>query len=332
MIYIITYVNIGIMSEDFLNGLGELALASRLKRLSEKMMVDAKDVYRHFDVKAQPKWFPIFALLNEKKKVSVVQAAKLLRLSQPAISQFCKQLEAKSLVSIVVSNEDSRKKYISLSKKGEVEVEKMRLMWNAVGKAAKQLCEQDDNDFFKSLLTFENALNEHSLLDRIMDNSIVKNNLSILEYTPELAHYFDSINREWIQSMFVVESIDDEVLKDPQRYIIDRGGYIWFIKHETFGIVGTCALLNKGKGYFELTKMGVRTEHHGLKIGETLLQHVLEFCLKSSISNVYLLTSKKCQAAIHLYEKLGFTHSPCIMKKFGASYQRCDVAMKFQKR
>ena len=33
---------------DFLDELGELALASRLKRLSERMMLEASGVYAHF--------------------------------------------------------------------------------------------------------------------------------------------------------------------------------------------------------------------------------------------------------------------------------------------
>ncbi|WP_395342255.1 GNAT family N-acetyltransferase [Ningiella sp. W23] len=158
-----------------------------------------------------------------------------------------------------------------------------------------------------------------------------KNKLTVLNYSSGLSHYFDSINRQWLEEMFVVEPIDDKVLKDPQTYIIEPGGAIWFVKHETLGIVGTCALLNKGDGYFELTKMGVLANCRGLKIGETLLQHVLEFCSKSSLPRVFLLTSTKCKAAIHLYEKLGFTHSAFIMQKFGSSYERCDVAMELSK-
>lgn len=44
---------------------------------------------------------------------------------------------------------------------------------------------------------------------------------------------------------------------------------------------------------------------------------------------LYLLTSKKCAPAIHLYEKLGFQHDAEIMATYGARYERCDVAMRF---
>ena len=43
---------------------------------------------------------------------------------------------------------------------------------------------------------------------------------------------------------------------------------------------------------------------------------------------LYLLTNKRCAAAVHLYEKLGFRHDQDIMGRYGAEYERCDVAMR----
>jgi ribosomal protein S18 acetylase RimI-like enzyme len=45
------------------------------------------------------------------------------------------------------------------------------------------------------------------------------------------------------------------------------------------------------------------------------------------MDTLYLLTNRKCAAAIHLYEKLGFEHSEEIMRRYGQRYERCDVAM-----
>ena len=151
--------------------------------------------------------------------------------------------------------------------------------------------------------------------------------ITLIPYSPELAHHFESINWQWIDEMFELEDIDKQVLRNPQGHIIDKGGKIWFAKHTKLGIVGACALLNKGDGAFELTKMGVLKSARGLKVGELLLQYVIEEAYKLDISSLFLLTNKKCQAAIHLYEKNGFEHSVVIMQKYGALYSRCDVAM-----
>ena len=93
--------------------------------------------------------------------------------------------------------------------------------------------------------------------------------------------------------------------------------------------MGCCALQKTGATSYELTKMGVRPEAQGRKAGEFLLAAVIQRARDLGANPLYLLTSKKCEAAIHLYEKLGFQHDAEIMASYGARYQRCDVAMRF---
>jgi ribosomal protein S18 acetylase RimI-like enzyme len=45
---------------------------------------------------------------------------------------------------------------------------------------------------------------------------------------------------------------------------------------------------------------------------------------------LYLLSNRRCAAAVHLYEKLGFQHDAEIMARYGARYERCDVAMRYR--
>lgn len=162
---------------------------------------------------------------------------------------------------------------------------------------------------------------------------MMNNQLEILAFEEMYAPFFESINTQWINEMFVLEPIDKAVLSQPQKHIIDKGGKVWFARHPELGIVGTCALLNKGNGAYELTKMGVEKSARGLKVGEFLLQEVLNEIKHNranlGIKSLFLLTNKKCEAAIHLYEKNGFVHCANVMEIYGSSYERCDVAMKY---
>ncbi len=153
--------------------------------------------------------------------------------------------------------------------------------------------------------------------------------LEFLTFRPELAKHFESINKQWIDDMFALEPTDRKTLEHPQEHVIDRGGQIWFARHGEKGILGCCAVMPKGEGAFELTKMGVQEESRGLKVGEKLLQHVLAEVEHMPVQRLFLLTSKKCEAAIHLYERNGFEHDQEVMDSYGASYGRCDVAMKY---
>ena len=153
--------------------------------------------------------------------------------------------------------------------------------------------------------------------------------LTIREYDDALARDFHDINAEWIETMFTLEPADREVLDDPRGKIVDPGGDILFVEADGIGVVGTCALRKSGKGAFELTKMGVRDSARGRKAGEFLLRATLARAREIGADPLYLLTSSKCAAAIHLYEKLGFVHDADIMRDYGARYQRCDVAMRY---
>lgn len=152
--------------------------------------------------------------------------------------------------------------------------------------------------------------------------------IEITPYTPELKESFYTINKEWISEMFVMEAIDENILKNPQEKILDDGGHIWFATHPELGVIGTCALRKTGESEYELTKMGVLKKARGLKAGEKLLQFVIQFAKEQNYALTYLLTNANCKAAIHLYEKNGFVHDQEIKKRFGSEYDRCNVAMR----
>ncbi len=151
--------------------------------------------------------------------------------------------------------------------------------------------------------------------------------VEIVDFTDALATEFHDINAAWITAMFTLEPADREVLQNPRARIIDPGGAILFARTAALGVVGTCALQRTGPGAYELTKMGVRETARGLKVGERLLDAVLQRARAMGAEKLYLLTSRRCEAAIHLYEKAGFVHDPEIKATYGARYARCDVAM-----
>lgn len=159
------------------------------------------------------------------------------------------------------------------------------------------------------------------------------NDLTLLRYDDALAGDFARINTEWIEAMYTLEPHDRAVLGNPRAHIIDRGGDILFARAGDLGVVGACALMPSGGGAFELTKMGVLAAARGRKVGEFLLAGVIararEMQAEGTLTGLHLLTNRKSEAAIHLYEKLGFTHSEDIMARYGARYERCNVAMSF---
>jgi GNAT superfamily N-acetyltransferase len=152
----------------------------------------------------------------------------------------------------------------------------------------------------------------------------------IHDFNDDLAPAFRDINAEWINTMYRMEAVDQDVLDHPRERIIHAGGIILFIEIPGKGIVGTGALKKTGDHQYELTKMGVLPSARGLKAGERLLAALIEKALTLGANPLYLLSNTKSEAGVYLYEKLGFAHDPEIMQRFGTGYERCNVAMRYR--
>ena len=146
--------------------------------------------------------------------------------------------------------------------------------------------------------------------------------LSILDYQPVHQPAFRALNHEWISHYFTLEPIDNEMLDDPQGYILNPGGHIFMASYDG-DLVGTCALIKEHGGVYELAKMAVSPRAQGLGIGWALGMAVLDKARELGASRVELLSNSRLTPALKLYEKLGFRHVPVPP----TLYQRTDVKM-----
>jgi len=321
------------MPRDVLAEMGHLALGSRLKRLAERMQADATRVFAEHGIPIQGAHFPLLAALTTYGPLSVSEAVEAVGISQPAVTRIHNALGKLGLTATDTVEGDSRQKRIRLTPEGEALVGTLKKdLWPHVRRAAQLLCEGPDSDVLGQIAHIESGLQERSLYDRIRDEEARASGLPALrlvEYDDSLAAEFDAITREWVEDMFTLEAKDIEIIENPREMIIDRGGVILFVEATGLGIIGTCALMPVDGQAFELTKMGVRASARGLKAGDFLLNRVIDRARQMPIDSLFLLTNRKCAAAIHLYEKAGFIHDAEIMDRYGKRYARCDVAMSF---
>ena len=149
-------------------------------------------------------------------------------------------------------------------------------------------------------------------------------NIEIIPFNIKFSKVFYTLNIEWLKTSFVVEPYDEEVLSNPDQYIINKGGYIFFATLNT-NIVGTYALMPLPKqNAFELTKMAVSPEYRGYKIGQQLLEHCIHFSKTEQFNRLLLYSSRKLENAIYLYRKFGFVE---IEVEDHCPYARCDIKM-----
>lgn len=148
--------------------------------------------------------------------------------------------------------------------------------------------------------------------------------IQIVNYKPEFASYFRSINEAWISAYFKMEEADFKALDNPQTYILDQGGCIIFALDNSTP-VGTCALIKMDDPDFdyELAKMGVVPAHHGKGIGKQIGEAIIEKAKAIGARNLYLESNRILTPAINLYKKLGFVE----IKGKQSPYERSDIQM-----
>src|ERR1700722_4125966 len=120
---------------------------------------------------------------------------------------------------------------------------------------------------------------------------------------------FRTLNEEWITRYFTLETMDRETLGDPENMILRKGGHI-FIVYLGQQAVGCVALIPAGDGVYELSKMAVSPELHGLGIGRRLLEYAVTQAKQLGASSLFLASNAKLKNAVHLYESIGFRHVP----------------------
>ena len=314
---------------DALRGFGYLSFGSRLKQLSDYMMKETQLVYNHYNLDFDPYLFPVFKIIANKKGITNTELVELLNFTQPAITQSINKLIKKELVILTDHATDKRKKIIHLSKIGMDLQTKLQPVWNAIEKTIIELNEHTSKSFIDHINHFEDLFNKEHFSKKILHN-MDTNTLSqveIIDYHKTHRNHFYDLNIEWLEAFFYVEDYDKEVLGKPEKYILDKGGYIFFAKYND-AIVGTVALMPTQDAHvFELTKMAVSPNYRGLKIGQHLMQHCIDFAKAQEFNTLMLYSNRILENAIYIYRKYGFIEIPV---ESDSPYKRSNIKMELK--
>jgi DNA-binding MarR family transcriptional regulator/N-acetylglutamate synthase-like GNAT family acetyltransferase len=292
---------------DTIQRLGELGFASRLKRLSERLMKDVSRIYQALDVDFEARWFSILYALTKQSSMSVTTLATSLRLTHAAVNQLAGEMENKNLLVSTKDKQDERKRLLRLSLKGKEVAASLKPVWKHIRLATQEVIDQTDSDLLTTLDRIEGKLDEEDMFDRVSARMGINlgEEAEIVDYRPAYKKYFLSLNLEWIERYFKVEPEDWRLLEDPNGKIIRKGGVILFASLYD-NIVGACALIRHDDGIFELTKMAVTEKLQGRGLGLKLGRAVIDRARQMGASALYLESNVKLTAALRLYQALGF--------------------------
>lgn len=292
---------------DLINELEELGFATRLKRLSERLMKDVSRIYGAMDVEFEARWFAVLYGLSKRSSMPVTALAQALGLTHTAVNQLASEMMKKNLLRSAKDPDDDRKRLLSLSKKGRHVAVSLTTVWKEIRSATRELIDASGHDLLAAVAGIETKLDESDMYERVLSRLNIQpaEKIEIVDYRPAYRKHFISLNREWIEEHFTMEESDEKILSDPNGKIIRKGGAILFALKDG-ETVGTCALVKHGEEQYELTKMAVAPRARGRGIGTKLARAAIERARASGARALYLHTSPKLAQAIHIYEKLGF--------------------------
>ncbi len=354
--YVIAYIN-GLCNRlhngddmDLMKELGSLGLGSRLKRLSDKIMQDGIRVYRESGVDFEPRWFPLYQYLDRFGPSPVMDIARGLGITHPAVNQVAGQMVQARLIATYRDARDKRRRLLALTREGRALKPVLTSLWSSISVAVNGVLDESQVAFLKDLDAIEAAVDRQGLYARLQlagamtadqmrpdrsrpdrsrpdrprpDGSAPE--LVIEGFQPVLADTFRRINEEWITEYFKLEVADQKTLEDPHRSILEAGGDILFVRDtRTAEILGTCALIKHNESLAELAKMGVTKQARGRGAGLLLVQAIIHRASELGFQRLFLETNARLEPAIKIYRQVGFEQ--CEPPR-PSDYERSNVYM-----
>jgi len=155
---------------DYLDQLGALALASRIRRLLGRLLADGEKVYRSRNIDFAVSWFPIFHILGRRSPLTITEIAGALGMAHPSVIEVTDEMTRKGFVRSRKSREDKRRRLLTLTVKGEKAVARLEPIWEAFKRAGDEICAESNNDFMGSIAGLEQALDRLSMYERISEH------------------------------------------------------------------------------------------------------------------------------------------------------------------
>ncbi|MCC9070436.1 bifunctional helix-turn-helix transcriptional regulator/GNAT family N-acetyltransferase [Flavobacterium sp. F-65] len=313
---------------ELFNELGKVAMGSKLRIFTDRFTEDAGRIYELYNIKMQPKWFPVFYALSKGETKTITNIANEIGHSHPSVSKIISEMSKQGYVVEKKDKADGRRNIVALSAKGNEITEKIQDLYLDLNNAIEDIASQANNDLWRAIEEWQYLLDEKSLLRRVQELRKERESDKVEIIACEPKHYpaFRALNEEWISTYFKMEEADYKALDNPKEYILDKGGYI-FVAIYNNEPIGVCAMLkmdDKDKNYdFEMAKMAVSPKAQGKSVGYLLGMAVIEKAKEVGATTIYLESNTILKPAISLYNKLGFKK----VAGHPTPYERANIQM-----
>lgn len=152
---------------DLITDLGYLALASRLKRLGDRLQEAVAEVYSEQQLSFRPRWFPLLAALARESPQPISRLAAGVGLTHTAIAQIAAEMEAEGLLRSASDPRDARRRQLYLTRSGRATLERLAPLWRAIEQATAELVAESGHDLLAAIEAVEARLEARGASERM---------------------------------------------------------------------------------------------------------------------------------------------------------------------
>ena len=145
--------------------LGELALSTRMVRLSEQCRRDVTRIYKEHHLDFESKWFPVLYVLSKKKSFGVIELADEIGYTHPSVFALVKEMQKKKLGKSEPSKTDGRMRMLSLTQKAIDMLSEFQSLWDDFRSVSRQVY-NNGSSLLKAVEDCEAALGKESYYQR----------------------------------------------------------------------------------------------------------------------------------------------------------------------
>lgn len=294
---------------DIISDLGALALGSRMKRLSERFLKIASDIYDSSGIDFEAKWFPMFYLLSKEGEKSIMEIAESLNISHPAVIQIAKELEQNGWIKSVKNKEDARKRNLKVTRKAIEKLPQLEELWLNFRLKNEKIVELAENNILKALQEVETILDEISYKKDFFDE-VKKNRIQIQFFEEKYQKQMEDMvlgiqNGEFNLGLTAERQPDLHNLK---AFYNDKGNFLWIAVNGNDEVVGSIGLERLNDTQSVLRKMFIKKDFRGknFNLASKLLDILLKEARNQQFTEILLDTPLVTHAAHRFYEKNGF--------------------------
>ncbi len=312
---------------SFFQKTGPMAIATRMRMLSERMTKDAEKICNLYNVDIKLKWYPVFFVLKQSDTpLTVTQIAEQIEISHVAVVKIVKEMSKASLLVETKDDNDGRKTNIILSQKGEEVSRRLDDQHKDVTLAMHKMLDNMENNLWLALDEFEEIYEKKSTYPRVLEEQRLResSHVTIIDFEEKYTKFFEVSNKKWIEDNFTLEQKDKDSLERPKETILDKGGKIVIALYDNEPI-GTCGLMKMSDSSYdyEVVKMVVDDVYTGKGIGLLLMNAILDEAKKLGAKKLFIETNTVLSTAINLYKKVGFKK----ISGYASPYERSNYHM-----